>query len=122
MRIARASIGLLLLLFCVGLHADENDPQKVTMVGTLHRAMAIGAETTGWVIQDVESQTIIDGKPISSIEVSDTHKPGELEQFDNKRVKIRGKVAYRHGVETGVQSYVEINSIKAAPASGNDKP
>jgi hypothetical protein len=119
--IARGCIGLMLLLCCAGLRADENDPQKVTVVGTLHRAMAVGAESTGWMMQ-VESQTIIDGKPISSIEVSYPHKPGELEKFDNKRVKVAGKVAYRHGVETGVQSYVEINSIKAAPASSQDKP
>jgi hypothetical protein len=28
-------------------------------------------------------------------------------------VKIAGKVVYRHGVETGVQSYIEITTIKA---------
>ena len=115
MRIARASLGLILALGCVCLHADESDPQKITLVGTLHRAMAIGAETTGWMVQ-VDSDTMIDGKPISSIEVSDTRKPKELEGFENKRVKIAGKVAYRHGVETGTQSYVEITNIKAAPA------
>ncbi|MGC2404173.1 MAG: hypothetical protein WA510_30555 [Acidobacteriaceae bacterium] len=124
-RISRASFVFsvfILALCCVSLHADESDPQKVTLVGTLHRAMGIGAESTGWLVQQVESQTIIDGKPISSIEVSYSRKPGELEKFDNKRVKIAGKVAYRHGVETGVQSYVEINSIKAAPPAGKVKP
>src|SRR6202044_1841031 len=108
MRIARVSMGLILALGCVCLHADESDPQKVTLVGTLHRAMAIGAESTGWMVQ-VESETIIDGKPITSIEVSDTRKPKQLEDFENKRVKIAGKVAYRHGVETGVKSYIEIS-------------
>ena len=112
MRMARASMGLILMLGCVCLHADESDPQKVTLVGTLHRAMAIGGESTGWMVQ-VDSETTIDGKPISSIEVSDTHKPKQLEDFDNKRVKIAGKVVYRHGVETGVQSYIEISTIKA---------
>jgi hypothetical protein len=119
MRIARASMVLILALCCVGLHADESDPQKITMVGTLHRAMAIGAESTGWMVQ-VDSETIIDGKPVSSIEVSDTRKPKQLESFENKRVKIAGKVAYRHGVETGTQAYVEITTIKAAP--NRDKP
>jgi hypothetical protein len=114
MRMARASMGLILMLGCVCLHADESDPQKVTLVGTLHRAMAIGGESTGWMVQ-VDSETTIDGKPISSIEVSDTHKPKQLEDFDNKRVKIAGKVVYRHGVETGVQSYIEISTIKADP-------
>jgi hypothetical protein len=121
MRIARASMVLILALCCVGLHADENDPQKITMVGTLHRAMAIGAESTGWMMQ-VDSETIIDGKPISSIEVSDTRKPEQLEGFENKRVKIAGKVVYRHGVETGTQAYVEITTIKAVPGLNRDKP
>jgi hypothetical protein len=121
MRIARASIGLILALGCVWLHADESDPQKVTLVGTLHRAMAIGAETTGWMVQ-VDSDTMIDGKPISSIEVSDTRKPKQLEDFENKRVKIAGKVVYRHGVETGTQAYVEITTIKAVPGLNRDKP
>ena len=121
MRIARASMGLILMLGCLYLHADEGEPQKITVVGTLHRAMAIGAETTGWMVQ-VESETIIDGKPITSIEVSDTRKPKQLEDFENKRVKIAGKVAYRHGVETGVQSYIEISTIKADPGPDRGKP
>ena len=57
--------------------------------------MAIGAESTGWMMQ-VDSETIIDGKPISSIEVSDVRKPKQLEEFENKRVKIAGKVLYRN--------------------------
>ena len=121
MRIARASMGLILALCCICLHADESDPQKLILVGTLHRAMAIGAETTGWMVQ-VDSETIIDGKPISSIEVNDTHKPKQLEDLENKRVKIAGKVVYRHGVETGVQPYVEITTIKAAPVPDRGKP
>jgi hypothetical protein len=121
MRIARASMGLILMLGCLYLHADEGEPQKITVVGTLHRAMAIGAETTGWIVQ-VESETVVDGKPISSIEVSDSHKPKELEGFDNQRVKIAGRVIYRHGVESGMQPYIEIKTIKAAPAPNQDKP
>jgi hypothetical protein len=122
MRIVRARFVFItiLALGCLCLHADETDPQKVKLVGTLHRAMAVGAESTGWIVQ-VDSQTVIDGKPISSIEVNYSKKPDELNKFDNKLVKIAGKVAYRHGVETGVQSYVEINSIKAASGS-DDKP
>jgi hypothetical protein len=37
-------------------------------------------------------------------------------------VKIAGKVVYRHGVETGIQPYVEITTIKAAPGPNRDKP
>jgi hypothetical protein len=120
-RIALASMSLILTLSCVCLHADESDPQKVSIVGTIHREMAIGLESTGWMVQ-VDSDTIIDGKPITSIEVSDSRKPKQLEEFENKRVKIAGKVAYRHGVETGVQPYVEISSIKADPGPDRSKP
>jgi hypothetical protein len=121
MRIARASMGLILTLCCVCLHADEDEPQKITIVGTLHRAMAIGAESTGWMVQ-VESETIVDGKPISSIEVNDSRKPKQLEGFENERVKIAGKVVYRHGVETGMQPFIEIKTIKADPGPDRDKP
>src|ERR1700683_4920568 len=121
MRITRASMGLILVLCCVCLHADESDPQKITLVGTIHRAMAIGAESTGWMVE-VDSETIVDGKPISSIEVSDSRKPQHLEGFENERVKIAGKVVYRHGVETGMQPYIEITTIKAAPAPNRGKP
>jgi hypothetical protein len=119
MRIARTSMGLILALCCVCLHAQEGEPQKIALVGTLHRAMAIGAESTGWMMQ-VDSETIIDGKPISSIEVSDIRKPKQLDDFENKRVKIAGKVLYRNGVETGVLPYIEITNIKANP--DRDKP
>jgi hypothetical protein len=119
MRIARATMGLILTLGCVCLHADEGEPQKVKLVGTLHRVMAIGAESTGWMVQ-VDSETVIDGKPISSIEVSDSRNPKQLDGFENERVKIAGKVIYRHGVETGTQPYIEITTIKAAP--NRDKP
>ncbi len=121
MRVVRASMGLILVLCCVCLRADERDPQKITLVGTIHRVMAIGAESTGWMVQ-VDSETIIDGKPISSIEVSDSRKPKQLEDFENKRVKIAGKVVYRHGVETGVQPYIEITTIKANPGRDQSKP
>jgi hypothetical protein len=114
-------MGLILTLCCVVLHADERDPQKITLVGTLHRAMAIGAESTGWMVQ-VDSETIIDGKPISSVEVSDTRKPKQLDDFDNKRVKIAGKVVYRHAVETGIQPYIEITTIKADPGPDRNQP
>ena len=121
MRIARASTALVLLLYCLCLHADESDPQKVTFTGTLTRAMAIGAESTGWVVQ-VSSETVIDGKPITSIEVSDTRKPKQLEDFAGKVVKISGKVIYRHGLETGTQNYVEIQSIKEAADPRSSPP
>ena len=43
MRVVRASMGLILVLCCVCLRADESDPQKITLVGTIHRVMAMSA-------------------------------------------------------------------------------
>lgn len=112
LRSKRVWLGLLLALVCMCARADESDPQKVSLEGTLHRLVKAGPESTGWTVQ-VDSETVIDGKPIDSIEVSDTHKPEQLVEFENKRVKIAGKVVYRHGMENGTQAYVEISNIKA---------
>jgi hypothetical protein len=121
-RIALVSTTLILFLFCICLRADEaTPPQKITATGTLSRAMAIGAETTGWTLQ-VSSETVIDGKPISSIEVSDTRKPKQLDDFANKVVKISGKVVYRHGVETGPQPYIEVQTIKEVSKPASSSP
>ena len=116
MRIARASTALILLCSCLHLHADM-PAQKIVVTGTLSRVMAIGAESTGWAVQ-LDSETTIDGKPVSSIQVSDARQPGKLESLDNKHVKVVGSLSHRHGVETGDQPFIEVSSIKESQASG----
>jgi hypothetical protein len=115
--------GLILLVFSISLPvrlgaqtatAKETSAQRVTFTGKLERVMAIGAETTGWAIQ-VESETTIEGQPVKSVEI-DYHGPKKLDRLENKRVQASGKLAHRHGVETGERTVLEVSSIREAKA------
>src|ERR1700687_1200237 len=100
MRIARLSAGLILALVSVHLQAQPPE-QKITATGILVRAMAIGGESTGWILE-LEATTTIDGKQVNSIQVSYL-KTAKLEKLENKRVRATGRLGHRHGVETGEQ-------------------
>ena len=110
MRIARIGTGLILALLCICLQA-ETRAQKITVTGKLIRIAAIGGESTGWAIQ-LESGITIDSKQVDSIEVAypETKK---FEKLENKRVKARGRLSHRHGVETGDRPVLDVSSIKA---------
>lgn len=108
MPIARLSTCLILALVSVYLQAQPVE-QNIILTGKLVRAMAIGGESTGWVLE-LEAATTIDGKQVNSIQVS-YHKTGKLEKLENKRVKATGKLGHRHGVETGERPVLEVSSI-----------
>ena len=57
--------------------------QKIAVAGKLARAMAIGGESTGWVLE-LESTTTIDGKQVNSIQVS----YGKTEQLENWKTHV----------------------------------
>src|SRR5215510_4161681 len=118
MRITRLGIGLILTILGVYLQA-QSAGQKITVTGKLVRMMAIGGESTGWVIE-FDSETTVDGKKLNSIQMnySDTAKLGTLE---NKRVTATGRLGYRHGVETGEQPVLKVSSIRPAKAAGQPK-
>ena len=80
MRIVQAGTAAILVLFCLCIHA-ETPSRKIAVTGTLSRALAIGAESTGWIVQ-LDSETTIDGKPVSSIQVSESRKPERLESLN----------------------------------------
>jgi hypothetical protein len=103
------SASLILVVACVYLSAQPRE-QEITVTGKLVRAMAIGGESTGWVIE-FESATDIGGKTANWIQVS-YRKTAKLEKLENKRVKASGKLAYRQGVETGEQPVLDVSSIK----------
>ena len=111
MRIARLGIGLILVLVAICLQAQLPE-QEITLIGKLVRAVAIGGESTGWVL-DLEAPTNIGGKQVSSIQVS-YRKASKLAKLENKRVKASGKLAERQGVETGEQPILDVSSIKQA--------
>jgi heat shock protein HslJ len=118
MRIARLTAGLVLTLLCTSLQAQTPE-QKLTVTGKLSRAMAIGGETTGWIIQ-LESEMTIDGKGVDSIEL-DYHKTGKLEKLQNQRVQVVGTLSHRQGVETGERTILVASSIREAEATGQPK-
>lgn len=109
MRIVRVGAGLTLALLCMCFEAIPRD-QKLTVTGKLIRAVAIGGESTGWAIQ-LESEISIQGKQVDSIEV-DSYEGKKLENLENKRVRATGKLSYRHGVETGDRSILDVSAIK----------
>jgi heat shock protein HslJ len=118
MRMARLTSGLILTLLCISLQAQTPE-QKLTVTGKLSRAMAIGGETTGWVIQ-LESEITINGKQVDSIEL-DYHKTSKLEKLQNQRVQVVGTLSHRQGVETGERTILVASSIKEAKATAQPK-
>jgi hypothetical protein len=118
MRIARLTAGLILTLLCISLQAQTPD-QKLTVTGKLRRAVAIGGETTGWVIQ-LESEITVDGKQVNSIEL-DYHETSKLEKLENQRVQVVGTLSHRQGVEAGERTVLVASSIRGAKATGQPK-
>jgi hypothetical protein len=114
MRMARLIIGLILALVCVYLPAQPSE-QEIAVTGKLVRAMAIGGESIGWILE-LESVVTVDGKPVNSILVS-YRKTGKLEKLENARVSVTGKIAHRHGVEKGEHLVLDVSSIKEAKAT-----
>ena len=109
MKIWRIALALLFLAFCVAAEA-QTPATKITVTGKLTRVMAIGGESTGWAIQ-FDGHTPIEGKPVDSIEVKFSD-PSVAEKYLDKRVKVKGTVTHRHGVETGTVPVLEVTSIK----------
>jgi hypothetical protein len=94
--------------------------KNIAITGKLVRGMAIGGESTGWILE-LESTTVIDGRQVNSIQVS-YRKTEQLEQLENARVKVTGKITHRHGVETGEQLVLDISSIKETRATAQPAP
>jgi heat shock protein HslJ len=109
MRSRRFAMGLILAFVC-GRAWAQTEEHVVTVTGRLTHVMAIGAESTGWMIE-FETETSINGKRMSSIEVA-SRKTKRLEVLENKRVTASGKLSHRHGVETGERTVLEITSIR----------
>ena len=115
MRTQRLAMGLILGFVCVGVQAQTTE-RAITVTGRLTRAVGIGGESTGWVIQ-LEAETSIDGKQVQVIEVA-YRNAKRLEELENKLVRASGKLAHRIGVETGERTVVEITSIREVKDSG----
>ena len=119
MRMARLITGLFLALVCVYLRAQPSE-QNITVTGKLVRAMFIGGESTGWVLE-LESAVTFDGKAVNSILVS-YRKTEQLENLENARVRVTGKIAHRHEVGKGDHLVLDISSIKETKATAQPAP
>jgi heat shock protein HslJ len=114
MNLARIWVGVMLFLVWVGVMSVAQESGATTVTGKLERAMAIGAESTGWTIH-LDGPITVDGKPVDSIELSGV--PKKAEKLANQHVKIVGKLSHRHGVERGDYPILEVSSIKKAKGS-----
>jgi len=115
MRTRRLAVGLILGFVCVGAQAQTTE-RAITVTGRLTRAMGIGGESTGWMIQ-FEAETVIDGKPVHVVEVA-YRNAKRLDELENKTVRASGKLAHRSGVETSERTVLEITSIREVKESG----
>ena len=109
MRIRQITAGFLLLLLGCGAQTAAQSSKKLRVTGKLTRVMAIGGESTGWAIE-FDSETTIDAKPLHSIEVAGP--TDQFQQLENKKVTARGKLTYKHGVETGDRPVLKVTSIR----------
>lgn len=114
MRLSRFLVLIGVISSCTAMLAQAK-PEKITVTGTLSRAMAIGAETTGWMIQ-LDKEPTIAGKSLHSIEIA-YPKAEKLEKLANQHVKAKGILSHRSGVETGERTVLEVKSIKRVNAN-----
>lgn len=117
---AMAGIGLAMLCVCARSAAQGTPvPDAVEATGKLVKAMAVGAETTGWAIE-FESEVSFGGNGVHSIEVEgDTKKFGKLE---NKKVTAKGMIVHRSGTERKDRILFVVQKIKEWKAPAADKP
>jgi hypothetical protein len=110
---ARLSTGLILAFLAIYVEAQPQEPpheEKITVTGKLTRAMAIGGESTGWVVQ-FDSKTHIADKPAAAIEI-EYHNTRMLEHLENQRVTVIGVLSQRQGAETGTRNVLVVSTIR----------
>lgn len=88
---------------------DTKPAKSLSVTGKLSRAMAIGAESTGWTI-DLDSEITIDNQKIKSIEVQGS--TAKLESLVDKHVSARGKLVIIEAPERGKRTVLNITKIR----------
>jgi hypothetical protein len=100
------------ILASIAVRADEShSPKKITIIGKLTRVMAVGGESTGWSLE-LKREITLEGQKMNAIEVA-----GPMEKFEklaDQRVRARGTLTHRKGVERGERLILEVTSINAA--------
>jgi hypothetical protein len=112
MRFLRAIEYFLILAICFTPLATAQKkplrPGEMILIGKLTQVMGVGGETTGWALE-LQSDLTLEGQTFRSIEVSGPQK--KLTQLANQKVKARGFLKHRQGVERKDWLILEITSI-----------
>jgi hypothetical protein len=93
---------------------ESHPPKTITVVGKVTRVMAIGAETTGWSLE-LKREITLEGKKMKSVEISGP--AGKFEKLVDQRVKAKGTLTHRRGVERPDHLVLDVSSI--APVKTN---
>jgi hypothetical protein len=110
---ARLSTRLILAFLAICVEAQPQEPphdEKITVTGELTRAMAIGGESTGWVVQ-FDSETHIADTLAAAIEI-EYRKTRMLEKLENQRVTVIGVLSQRQGAEMGTRNVLVVSTIR----------
>ncbi len=89
---------------------EAQPAKKLTIIGKLTRVMAIGGESTGWSLE-LKRQIALEGKKMRSIEISGPAE--EFAKLNGQRVRARGNLTHRTGIERADHLVLEVTSISA---------
>jgi hypothetical protein len=95
------------------LAGKQGNSKFVTVTGNLEQALAIGGETTGWVLV-LEAPLVVDSQSLKRIEVE--AGGSQMARFLDRRVKIQGLLQKCSGVERGWYWVLVITEIQAIAA------
>jgi hypothetical protein len=110
------TVQFLICVFAVAFFASTALPQevrpvkKLSIIGKLTRVMAIGGESTGWSLE-LKRPIALEGKKMRSIEISGPAE--EFEKLNGQRVRAKGSLTHRTGVERADHLVLEVTSISA---------
>jgi hypothetical protein len=111
MRYVRLLIAASLLVSsCWAWGQEATSTKPIETTGKLSRVMAIGGESTGWMV-DLEPKLTVDGKSLQSVEI-DYANTEKLQKLENKMVKAKGTLTVRHTPERGDRQVLKVSSIK----------
>ncbi len=103
MRLVQCLKGVVFAVVVGSMSTAIMSAQKLSITGALSRVMAIGGESTGCSVR-LDAEININGKAMRYIKVSDA-QPGRLEGLNGERITATERIAYRHGVVTGVKPF-----------------
>jgi len=98
----------------LGLLAQADNQQEITVRGVLLRVAGVGGESTGWAIR-LEEERVIEGKAAKSIEAEGSIQ--EFTKLENRHIEAVGRIVTRHGVERGEWPVLEVTVARELKAN-----